>query len=354
MSKLIILLLLVLSLGLIGGLLGFSYYKSSLDNSFALEDDKIFTIESGDGVNLIIDNLVKEGIIENKQILMIYLKLNPEVARNFKAGDFIVEKDSNLLELVETFQDASANREDIAVLIQEGLRYDEIADILDKAYSEIPESKFTKSDYIAIAEQPDNYEFSTKVSEFLTQYKPPTKNLEGFLYPETYYFSKSATARDVIDKQIFTLTEKLSNEDYLELEESKYSLYEHLNIASMIEREAFSSDEKADIAGVIIKRLENGVDGVKLLQVDATLLYQAKDWKANPFLIKNVDGPYNTYTRTGLPPTPISNPGIDSLKASLYPNSNNYYFYLHDSDGNIHFAENVSKHNANVRKYINN
>lgn len=354
MSKIVIFILLLLSLGLIGALLGFSFYNSTLDSSLSLDQDKIFTIESGDSIEKILENLEKEGIVKNKQILMIYLKLNPEVASNFKAGIFIIDKESNLIELTKTFQDASTNREDIAVLIQEGLRYDEIAEILDTAYSDIPESKFMASEYIAISENPGDYKFTQNVATFLTDYKPVNKNLEGFLYPETYYFSKSATAKDIVEKQILTLSEKISTDDYKEIDGSHYSLYEHLIIASMIEREAFSSDEKADIADVMFKRLENGIQGVKLLQIDATLLYQAKDWKANPFLIKDIDGPYNTYKRAGLPPTPISNPGIDSLRASLYPNSNTYYFYLHDSDGNIHFAENASGHNANVRKYINN
>ena len=339
---------------MIGGVLGYSYYNSSLDKSFSLDEDKIFTVEPGDSVETILDNLQKEGIIKNKQVLMIYLKLKPEIAPNFKAGRFIIDKDSNLLKLTEILQDASTNRDDTPILIQEGLRYDEIAGLLEIAYSAIPESKFVTSEYISIAENPDNYEFSPNVASFLSDNKPTSRNLEGFLYPDTYYFAKTATAKDVVEKQITTLSEKISSDVYAELENNDYSLYEHLIIASMIEREAFSSEEKADIADVIFKRLENGVEGVKLLQIDATLLYQAKDWKANPFLIKDTDGPYNTYKRTGLPPTPISNPGIDSLLASLYPNSNNYYFYLHDSDGNIHFAANASEHNSNVRKYINN
>lgn len=354
MSKIVIFIFLLLSLGLIGALLGFSYYNSTLDSSLSLDQDKIFTIESGDSVEKILENLEKEGVVKNKEVLMIYLKLNPDVASNFKAGTFIIDKDTNLLALTETFQDASTNRDDIAVLIQEGLRYDEIAEILETAYSDIPESKFIKSEYISISENPDDYQFTEKSENFLSDYKPSTKSLEGFLYPDTYYFSKTATAQDIIEKQISTLSEKISTSDYGVITGSDYSLYEHLIVASMIEREAFSSDEKADIADVMFKRLENGIQGVKLLQIDATLLYQAKDWKANPFLIKDVDGPYNTYKRAGLPPTPISNPGIDSLRASLYPNSNTYYFYLHDSDGNIHFAEDASEHNANVRKYINN
>ena len=354
MKKIFIFIALLFSLGLISLLLGYSYYSSQLDKELPISEDTLFIIETGESVEEIISNLENENIIDKKQILILYLKQKPEIALNLKAGSFNIKKGATPKSLMETLQDPSANRDDISVLIQEGLRFDEIANLVQVAFSSVPESKFSVDEYLLISENPSNYSFSPEVDELLSKYKTPSSNLEGFLYPETYYFSKSSTAEEIINKQILTLSQELNSEDYSTLENSDYSMYEHLIIASMIEREAFAESEKADIADVIFKRLENGIQGVKLLQIDATLLYQAKDWKANPFLIKDIDGPYNTYKRTGLPPTPISNPGIDSLRASLYPNSNDYYFYLHDSKGQIHFAKNQSEHGANVAKYINN
>lgn len=352
MSKLLVIILLIFFLGAVAAVLGYSSYQSSLTSELPISEDVKFTVTPGSSVEKIISDLEEQNIIQNTQVFSVYLKLNPEAAKNFKAGEFTIKKGSTLKTLAETLQDASADRNDMAVLIQEGLRYDEIADILEKSFSEVSGSKFSRSEYIAIVESPAQYNFSPAVSEFLSDNKPAGKNLEGFLYPETYFFPKDAAALDVINIQINTLSQKLTQEDKNQVQKTKYSFYEYLTIASMIEREAFADSEKPDIADVIFKRLENGVLGVKLLQIDATLLYQAKDWKADPVREKSKDGPYNTYTRTGLPPTPISNPGIDSLRAALYPNSNDYYFYLHDADGVIHFARNQSEHNANVRRYI--
>lgn len=352
MKKILVIILLLLFLGLIAVIFGYSSYQSALDSSLPISEDTKFVIAPGSSVEKIIADLEAQDIIKSKQVFSIYLKLNPEIAKNFKAGEFTIRKDANLKTLAQTLQDASADRSDTSVLIQEGLRYDEIAEVITSAFAEIPESKFSQAEYIAIAENPDQYTFDSEVSAFLKNNKPAGKNLEGFLYPETYFFPKSATALDVVNIQLKTLSQKLTQEDTNKIRQSSYSFYDYLIIASMIEREAFAKSEKPDIADVIFKRMEKGVLGVKLLQIDATLLYQAKDWKADPVREKSKDGPYNSYTRTGLPPTPISNPGIDSIHAALYPNSNDYYFYLHDADGVIHFARNQSEHNTNVRRYI--
>lgn len=353
MRKFLIIFILISLVVLIGAFLAYTFFLSSLNKELPISEDTTFTITPGSTVNQIVSDLESKDIIGSKQSLLLYLKLNPEVARNFKAGDFIIKKGTTAKTLTDILQRTSSDNTDILVTIPEGLRYDEIATILETAFIKNTDTKFIKSEYIATVESPDGYEFSQEVENFLSANKPSEKNLEGFLYPDTYYFSKDSTALEVIEKQITTLAQKLSDDNMKDIQNSNYSFYEYLIISSMIEREAFTQDEKADIADVIFKRLENGVSGVKLLQIDATLLYQAKDWKADPFIIKNTDGPYNTYTRVGLTPTPISNPGIDSILSSLYPKSNDYYFYIHDSDGVIHFARNQSEHNANVRKYLN-
>lgn len=354
MKKLFIFLILVITITAIGGVLAYSYYQSRLDASLPVTEVKVITINPGTSVSQISDQLETDGIIENDRVVELYLRLNPELASGIKAGNFAIEPGTTIKSLVAMLQDPSANRDDVSILIQEGLRYDEVANILSETYVQIPESKFSKSEYLRMVENPDSQNFSSGVQTFLKTYKPDGKNLEGFLYPETYFFAKDATAKEILETQIATLEDSLNEEDYTAIENNGYDYYEVLTVASMIEREAFTSDEKPQIADVIYKRLENGVLGVKLLQIDATILYQAKDWKGNVFLLKNEDGPYNTYTRTGLPPTPISNPGVDSILAAIYPKSNPYYFYLHDSEGNIHFAVTNAEHDSNVSRYINN
>lgn len=329
------------------------YYNNYLNSKLLISEQKSFQIQSGSTIEEIATKLEKEDVIKNKQLLLAYYKLNPSDATSIKAGTFTFNTGSSIMDMIKTLRDPSNDRDDVSILIQEGLRYDEIASIIDNGFKEGPEKKFSKSDYVQIVENPDDYTFTSEVSVLLSKYKPKGKNLEGYLYPDTYYFSNDSTALDVINKQIQTLSNKLTKGNLEFVDSSEYTLHEYLTIASMVEREAFGPEEKADIADVIYKRLEKGIQGVKLLQIDATLLYIAKDWKADAFKLKSQDSPYNTYLYTGLPPTPISNPGIDSILAALYPKSNDYYFYLHDSDGLIHFAKNQSEHNANVRKYIN-
>ena len=94
-----------------------------------------------------------------------------------------------------------------------------------------------------------------------------------------------------------------------------------------------------------------------MLQFCSTMLYIIKDWKADDQITealkdKYKTNPYNTYRVAGLPPTPIANPGLSAIRAAIYPEANDYYFFLHDSNGVIHYGRNLSEHNANVRKYL--
>ena len=353
MKKLAKLLIIVAVLLVIAAIAANIWYQSSINTALDASSDMTvdFEVEQGDSTNEIIKNLKEQGLIGQELPLTIYLKLNPDLGLGIKAGIFRLSPKMSIIEIAARLQ-KSTRGDEIKVTIPEGLRYDEIADILKIEFDKVAGSKFSRDEYIAIAEAPDSVGFSNEVLTFLNSYKPAGKNLEGFLFPETYFFTTDADARDIVEKQIATLKAKLEVKDFRAVEDSGYSFYEILNIASMIERESFADSEKADLADVIYKRLKEGVDGVKLLQIDATLLYIAKDWKANAFSYKTSDNPYNTYKFRGLPPTPIANAGVASIRAAIYPKSNNYFYYLHDSSGKIHFAKDLAEHNANVRQYL--
>jgi UPF0755 protein len=232
------------------------------------------------------------------------------------------------------------------------MRFDEIADVFTKQFGKESKTNFSRNEFVTICVTPDAVQFSAPVQNFLKQYKPIGRGLEGFVFPDTYFFNTTATAKDVVDKMISTLIAKLSSDDLTHIANSKYTFYQTLTVASIIEREAFTNLEKPDIADVFYKRLEEGVDGVRLLQVDAALLYSAKDWKADAFKLKSIDTPYNTYIHPGLTPTPISNPGIAAIRAAINPNPNPYFFYVHDKNGVVHFAKTLAEHNQNVRQYL--
>ena len=127
-------------------------------------------------------------------------------------------------------------------------------------------------------------------------------------------------------------------------------------LASIVEREGLTDEDRPVIAGILLNRLEIGWP----LQADATLQYalgyqaQEKTWwkKVLTDDDKKVKSPYNTYANPGLPPGPISNPGIASIRAVIYPKKTEYMYYLHDPTGAVHYAKTLEEHNANVARYL--
>jgi UPF0755 protein len=332
---------------------GTSYwYSTAINSPISLDDNVIvFEVSSGDNTEIVASKLLEKELIGNKYAFLIYGKLNKELANGIQAGYFDLSPSMSIIDIYQKLQKARTI-DDIRVSIPEGLRYDEIASILDNAFANIDNAKFNKNEFISIAENPDTVEFKPVIKAFLQKHKPNGLSLEGYLFPETYFFSKDASSLQVTERLIETLIGKLYPEDLQTIASSDYSLHDILNIAGMIEREAFADSEMPMIADVIYKRLEKGINGIKLLQIDATLLYINKDWKANPVPLKRSESPYNTYKFPGLPPGPISNPGIASIRGAIYPKSNDYYYYIHDKTGKIHFAKTLSEHNANVNKYL--
>ena len=127
-------------------------------------------------------------------------------------------------------------------------------------------------------------------------------------------------------------------------------------LASIVERESKNTDERPIIAGILLKRLEEGIP----LAVDATIQYalgyqsNEKTWWKKDLTVQDleVEGPFNTRRVVGLPPAPIANPGISAIKAVASPKQSSYYYYIHDKDGEAHFAKTIEEHNANVGKYL--
>jgi UPF0755 protein len=127
-------------------------------------------------------------------------------------------------------------------------------------------------------------------------------------------------------------------------------------LASLVEREGRTAKDRPVIAGILLRRLKADWP----LQVDATLQYalgyQASDktwWKKElTDDDKKINSPYNTYMNTGLPPQPICNPGMESIQAAIYPTSSEYWYYIHDPTGAVHYARTIAEHEANVAKYL--
>lgn len=337
---------------ILAGFAGLSWYQNAISQPAGEETEEVvIEVASGESIEQIADKLEAEGLLANKTAFVLYAKMNKDLVSGIQAGFFDIAPANTPKEIMQILQ-KSRTLDDIKVLVPPGLRADEITAILAGEFSELESSAFSAAEFANIVENPDLYSFSSTVQDFLNTTKPAGESLEGFLFPDTYFLAKDSTALTVVEKMIATLDSQVSDDDMAAVADSGYSFYEILNVAAMIEREALTPDEEPMIADVIYKRLEEGVEGVKLLQIDATLLYIAKDWKANAFLLKESDSPYNTYKFAGLPPTPIANPGFGAIEAAIYPESNDYFYYIHDNSGQIHYGRNLSEHESNVAKYL--
>jgi UPF0755 protein len=287
------------------------------------KSEKIFVIQRGKDVRSIASDLKKENLIRDPIIFFIHVKLN-SLDKKIQAGDFKLSPSMRMEETIDTLMHGTL---DIWVTVPEGLRAEEVSTILKR---ELP-----------------NYNDSW-------EYELMKHN--GFLFPDTYLIPIDADIEAVVTLMRNNFTKKLEAEGINEYDDKR--LFEIVIIASLIEREVRRPEEKPLVASVIYNRLRSGMP----LQIDATVQYAlsyqedtGKWWKKDLTLDDlKIDSAYNTYNNIGLPPMPISNPGILSLKAATNPVDTNYFYYISDGEGKSHFAETLAEHNGNVVKYLRN
>ena len=303
---------------ILGGIL---YYKAALKKSPSRNAElQLFVVEQGQGVAQVADKLEAEGLINSSNLFKIYLRLN-NLAGSLQAGEYDVPKDLNLVELVKMLQHGTFAKK---VTVIEGLRREEVAEVYEKALG------ISQGDFLAASQ-----------------------GLEGRLFPETYFFEKSAVVQDVIDKMTTTFDKKLTDE--IKNQAKANSLNENglITMASIVEREVASENDRPIVAGILLKRLEAGWP----LQADATVQYavgKSGDWWPKNLTSENLEvaSPFNTREHLGLPPSPICSPSLSAILAVADAVETDYWYYLTDLDGNTHYSETLDEHNENVAKFL--
>lgn len=280
-----------------------------------------FRVTNGDGVRVIASNLAEENLIRSSTAFFVLVKLMG-IERNLQAGEFRLNRtmDSRTIarELTHGF-------EDVWITTLEGWRNEEIANVLAKNL-DLPESEFLREARI------------------------------GYMFPDTYLIPQDATAGAIIDIFIKAFNKKVDDRMKADIRTNGMSLEEVVILASIVEREGKTDEDRPVIAGILLNRLKAGWP----LQADATLQYalgyQAGEktwWKKALFEEdKKIRSPYNTYQNPGLPPGPISNPGLAAIRSVVYPKQTEYWYYLHDPSGVVHYATTLEEHNANIVKYL--
>ncbi len=179
-------------------------------------------------------------------------------------------------------------------------------------------------------------------STFQAGFDHPGESLEGYLFPDTYLIPSGATEDMIIRQMLKCFEEKVAIPYSSDITKSGWSLYDIVTLASLIEREARVSKDRPLISSVLRNRLEKGMR----LECDATVLYALGEHKDRVlYRDLEVDSPYNTYRNAGLPPGPIANPGLDCIKAALYPQQSDYLYYVARPDGSHVFTSTLEEHN---------
>jgi len=315
---------------------------------------EIFTITETDDLLTISKRLEQEGFIVNDSVFRSYVssKGGLEVAAGFytvKPLDHV----GNILRILRTPPNETLTK----ITFPEGFTLAQMAQRLGDEVKSVNESDFL----LKTGDTP------AEISAVRSVYQPESiTSLEGLLFPDTYLINGDQTATQVA-QQMLKLMERVGRQEGLDDSMNAVGLtpYEVLTIASIIEREAKVPEDRAKISRVIYNRLSLGMP----LEIDATLFY--KQNTDLPFLeLKAIDSPYNSYLYTGLPPTPISNPGRAAINAALNPAPNpssgdpicreitdgspcSYLYYvLSDKDGHHVFAATLAQHQINVQAAI--
>lgn len=346
-SKILSCFLFLFILIIIAGAGGYYFFNSWYnDGIIAPNSDNsgvvVINIEQGSTSKEIGQLLYENALISDTNLWNLYVKFNNP---NLLAAEYKLPKNLSIEQIVNTLSQPPEIHL-IWVTFPEGLSMYDLTDILAGKQPEFIDGNFSADEFLDIAENPDDYSFSSSIQTFLDEYKPQGKPLEGFLYPNTYSFESDYDAKQVIE---FLLVEFISQTSNLNLDGLGEEFYNILTLASIVDKESLNQNDRSLVASVFNNRLEDGW----MLQSDATVNYATGKSERRPsFEDTKTESPYNTYQNVGLPPTPICNPRLASIQESLNPVESDYYFFIHEEDGTAHFGRNQEEHNLNICKYL--
>ncbi len=281
--------------------------------------DNIIKIEEGSTVRDVSIILQEKNVIKSKTLFNLLIQFSER--KTVQAGDYIFDKPLNIFEIVNVLSSGNYGIEIKKITFIEGITVKEIAD------------KLLDSDFVNIDKE--------RFIELALPY-------EGYLFPDTYYFKVSTTENEIIEKMMTNFNEKI--ELYQgEISDSKRTLDDIIKMASIVEKEA-TIDTFNEIANILWKRLDISMP----LQVDATFVYSIGKHSFDVTLqeMRDPSNLYNTYENFGLPPTPISNPGLQSIIATIRQEETDYLFFLTGLDGNMYYAKDHDGHVRNKRLYL--
>ena len=300
-------------------------------------DNKVITIKKNTYAKSIATQLHNEHIIKSKYAFRLYLKLfNKE--NTLRSGSFLVNPSMTMSEIAHILSTNSGDYYLIRVTIPEGFSIQEIATRFDQ--KEI----INKEEFESYVKKQAKLDFTDKYP-FLNNFDYST--IEGYLYPETYFFRKNEDKKIITNKMLNEFEKNITPIFKEYNNKTQYNLHQLSTLASMIEKEARSKDDMGKISSVFYNRLKRRMQ----LASDPTVVYAlGKSYKKRVYYKDlEVKSPYNTYKVKGLPPTPIASFGKAAFLAALTPNKTPYLFFVAKKDGTHHFSKTYQEHLAAQR-----
>ncbi|RBP68388.1 UPF0755 protein [Alkalibaculum bacchi] len=334
-KMLLLLLLIIVSIGAF-----ILYYYNSIKPLNRNGEEKLVEIPSGYSLMDIADLLEDAHIIKDKLSLKIYA-ITKGYAGQIKAGKYILSPSYSVGEIVEKIARGETARESIVITIPEGWNLSQIGEALEK------NELVSKDEFIKetnnIAKYQEEFPFLSGIKNI------EERSLEGYLFPDTYYFYKEDDSEIIIRKMLSRFGQILKPEYEEQAESLNMTIDDIVILTSIVEQETKYPEDRPKVAEVFYNRLEIN----KPLQSDITVLY-ALGVKKERVLYKDleVESKYNTYKYPGLPIGPVGSFSEAALKATLYPDDNDYLYFLAKPDGYCVFNETFEEHDVDVNKYL--
>lgn len=310
---------------------GYGYWQHALNAPLSLDHPRSYEVHQGDGARATLARLQSEGIIASQWPYELQALVHRDWLRSLKVGEFRIDPSMNAHELVQRL--SSNDVVTYRITVPEGRNFDTMR-------AEINNAPDLKHDTRDLSDE-----------ELMAAIGHAGEKPEGRFFPSTYRYTKG-TSDKVIYHQAYDLMAKELGEVW---QDRAGNLpyddpYSALIMASLVEQEAASADERTQIAGVFTRRLEKGMR----LQTDPSVVYGLDLQSGRDLTRKDLatDNPYNTYRNKGLPPTPISLPGRASLEAAVHPEEGDALYFVAMGNGHHVFSKTLQEHNAAVQRYV--
>ncbi len=287
----------------------------------------LFEVREGESLFQIAENLKEQGFIQMEIPFYVYVFLEDR-AKDLKYGVYKFTNDDTFLSIAQKIIQGDTHT--IKITIPEGFNIQQIENTTRTVLVVLDIDDFKKK-FEFLKDAPNNF------------------SLEGFLFPDTYYFSPFVTNEEIVRIFLDNFDRKLNSELRQEIKNQDKAIFEIITMASLLEKEVRIIEDKKMVSGVLWKRLNVGMP----LQVDATIIYiTGKKTTKVSISETKIDSFYNTYKYKGLPIGPICNPGLDSIKAAIYPEISKYWYYLSTSEGETIFSRTLKEHKIAKSKYL--